>query len=215
MKVYSLNPKGLHQFKQGFVLRSGLFASIMIGLGVGAILTLTGNILADGPTTLHLISLLVGGSLLLVVAVAIRAAKIRQQPVWDSIQVEMADDYIVWRQSNKPEMRIHRDEVTYLADVTDPLNTTRGLLVRTKDARRWISIPDSIQDYEEIKTRLLSWGSLRQYTGAERFRSTAIMVGLASCFLLSMVTQSPLLVVIIGLFALCGYALIYVINFRM
>lgn len=82
----------------------------------------------------------------------IRANMKFRKASWDSLEIEIADDYIARRQLNNPEIRLGRDEISSLEDKGNVL------CVYSTDKRRVLGIPKLLNGYDEVKQTVLSWG---------------------------------------------------------
>lgn len=117
-----------------------------------------------------------GGTLLILGVVGIflvfgvRASMKANRRTWDSVEVEIGEDYVARRQSNAPEeIRLQRDEITTLEDAGSVLN------IRTANKYRGLNVPKLLDGYDEVKATLLSWSKpLRSTRGRTRIQNWAI-----------------------------------------
>jgi hypothetical protein len=75
----------------------------------------------------------------------------REQESYLTTEIELGDDFIVWRTKHKPDIRIHQDEVTSL------LSSDKGLTVQTSNMFHSISIPEYLIGFEKVKSKLSTW----------------------------------------------------------
>ena len=77
----------------------------------------------------------------------------QQKEIWDSIIINIDNDYISRQQIRIPEVRIERTEVTAIEE------NKCGLWVKTENKARSLIIPIQLEqvDYLEIKETLISW----------------------------------------------------------
>lgn len=75
----------------------------------------------------------------------------REQESYLTTEIELGDDYIVYRKKYKPDIRIQRDEVTSL------LSSGKVLTVQTSNMFYSISIGENLIGFEEVKSMLTTW----------------------------------------------------------
>ncbi|TES89886.1 MAG: hypothetical protein E3J88_05180 [Anaerolineales bacterium] len=75
----------------------------------------------------------------------------REQESHLTSEIELGDDYIVSRTEQKPDIRIHQEEVTSL------LSSDKGLVLQTSNIFQSISIPEYLIGFEEVKSKLSAW----------------------------------------------------------
>jgi hypothetical protein len=107
----------------------------------------------------------------------------QQQAIWESIKIEVGDDYIARQQIRIPQIRINRGEVTAVWEVGN------GLCILTADKFRSLSIPKELDspDYEEIKSALSTWANIQPKSRGAQIKNTALtimlLIGIGIIFL--------------------------------
>ncbi len=115
----------------------------------------------------------VGSTLLsfaLVTALFVFGVRESVKSIWKSFEVELGDDYVARRQVRSPEIRIGRDEVTYLQE------DSSGLAVHTNTKNKLIGIPRTLDGYDAVKSVLISWAPTRPPLLDSRTRTIAVSI---------------------------------------
>lgn len=117
--------------------------------------------------------IMLSGIMALVLAIIAASLALKQNgKVWQSVQIEVGDDYIARSQVRIPQMRIERNEVTSIEEMGN------CLCIRTTDKRRTLAIPKVLDDadYQEIKGTLSTWATIQPAASDVNIRSMLLVV---------------------------------------
>ncbi len=141
MRTYTVKPEGIEVVRKRMLLFGAAFTVVVIS-SVWLLLPDI-NPLAFGITML--IVALVGGF-------AFRRGMQRLAETWPTYTLTVADDHILKQQSHYPDIRIGRDEVKSIQKVF-----TGEIAVKTRDWKKFIVIPRSLNGIEEVEAVLRQW----------------------------------------------------------
>ncbi len=196
MTTYSLSAQG-----QARLRRRSL--GLVGGIGVAAILLAAWVSLSRGQgnwTTFAISLLVVVGFLGLGAWIGFRL----QRGMLESLRIELADDYIAWRQARAGEVRLRREEVRALRE------SAAGLQVLTADRYRSILVPRALDasDYAAVRDRLAAWAPLEPGGSVARAWEwgLAVVAGLGAFAVY--LSPSPWLVLVAGLVVLAFYVFV-------
>ncbi len=196
MQTYTLSPQGILKLRRRLLQRTAvIFSVILVVAGAGILSQFRGE-------WSEIVSLPFA-ALILIVVLRIgfsRSAK-QAQETWESINVEMGDDYIARRQIRIPELRIRRAEITSIQETGD------GLRITTADKFHSLIVPIALDepDYQAIKTTLSAWMPIQPVNPAvSRARNLAAGLLILAGYGIILVSMSPWLILIVAL-AMLGY----------
>lgn len=193
MKVYSLSPQGISKLRRRLVQR----LSALLGVPFLVVLGLNWWQAGDNWLTTVIVSVIVFAAVL---AIAVSRSLRQVNEVWDSIKVEVGDDYVARSQVRIPQVRIPRDEITAIEEIEG------GLCIRTADKWRTLAIPADLddRDYQEIRSKLSAWRPIRPKSAKARVQNVLLLVVLLVGFGILLISTSLWLVLGVGL-VMVGY----------
>ncbi len=196
MKIYSLSQQGISNLRRRFIRR----LSAILGMAFLIVLGVNWWRGDDNWTITLIVSIVV-----FVVVVVITFSRGLQQvkEVWESIRVEVGDDYVARSQVRIPQVHISRDEITKIEEIEG------GLCIRTSNKLRTLAIPLDLDasDYQEIRSKLSAWKPIqpRSVKVQSAVLLTVLLVGFGVIF----ISSSLWLVLIVGLAMIGYYGYIY------
>lgn len=131
-----------------------------------------------------------------------------QSAVWESIVIEVGEDFIARSQIRIPEVRITKDEVISIVEIR------QGLCIKTNHKNRSLCIPMELsdEDYAEIMAHLSSWTHLEENQSANHIStisSVLFILGFGYIFL----AANPVPVTLIAL-VLLVYLIYHLVTLR-
>jgi hypothetical protein len=93
----------------------------------------------------------------------------RMNETWSTYKLTVADDHILKQQSYHPGIRIERAEVTAIWKAS-----TGDIVVKTKDWKKFIAIPRSLNGLQEVEGILSQWKPIKQYPRTKIFLSYSL-----------------------------------------
>ena len=193
MKIYTFSPQGISSLRRRYIVRMSLILGIVFLVVAGV------NWWRGGDNWfVTLIASLVIFAVVVVIALYRGLQQVRE--VWESIRVEVGDDYIARSQARIPQIRIRRDEITQVEEIEG------GLCVRTADKLRTLAIPSDLDtsDYEEIRSRLATWQAIRPRSAKAQVQGATLLIVLLIGLGIVFISSSLWLVLAVGL-AMSGY----------
>lgn len=200
MKTYSLSPERIEHLRQRLVRRGMVVAVLLVVCLVVLIWwLLPRDSISTVVTIISSIACLVGA------AIGVRSATSRGQEIWQSIRVEMSDDFVARSQIRIPQIRINRMDVTAVEE------GWFGLLVRTSDRSRSLILPRQLDDadFQEIRNRLASWRPIQPRSVWAQLRNYLVSVILLIAFGMLFFSRSLWLVCLAGLGLTGSYGYFY------
>jgi len=166
MKTYTLPNNGFPKFRRRLIIRTGIIYLIFLAILLGVAIY---NSRDSWPFVLLIII-----PIFIVVGGFSNYRLIKQQhALWDSVRIEVGDDYVTRQQIRVPETRINRGEVASLREINN------GLCIVSADKVHSLLIPKELDssDYEEIKTAVSTWAAIQPKSPREQIKTLAwIMV---------------------------------------
>jgi hypothetical protein len=145
--------------------------------------------------------------LVIVLSVALFAffgfrALVQLQKVWESIEIEIGDQYIVRRQINVEETRIERGEVVAVQE------SEKGLLVSTMNNSRSLFIPVQLEEqgYEEVRATLSAWVPVQEASAPRMRRGVLVAVLYVLGYVFVLLSWSRWLTLFVSLAMVAGLA---------
>lgn len=201
MKTYSLSKNNFLQFRRRLIIRTGIFDIVAMAIILVVAVYKAENTWPYVQPSIAWLYVLLSIPIFLAVFGFTLYRSIKQShAIWDSVRVEIGEDYVARRQLRVPEVRINRTEVTALREINN------GLCVLTSDKFRALCIPIELDgpDYEEIKTTLSAWAPIQPKSATARIWFTAQLILLGIGTLIVFFSTSAWLVLIVGVI-LSGY----------
>jgi hypothetical protein len=177
MKSYSFSSNGLAKLQTRYLwLMGSFYAAIVCSAAV-----LVVSILPDNKLIAILATILIGVTYMLS---SIRRGLKQTKEIWESIRIEVGDDYIARTQIRKPQVRIQRQEIIAIEE------SSASLCVLTNTKTRTLAISKTLDanDYKEIRDVLASWVTIGPPSKATKSRNLLYLL------------FSLLLMIAIGLF---------------
>lgn len=145
----------------------------------------------DNPPARIILSAMI--ALVLVIITSSLALK-QNDKVWQSVQIEVGDDYIARSQVRIPQMRIERSEVTSIEEMES------CLCIRTTNKRRTLAVPNVLDDagYQEIKGVLSTWTTIQPAAPGATIRSVVFVMGVLLGFGILFFSSVPWLTLAAG-----------------
>ena len=175
MNTYSLSPSRIAEFRRQTIARTTFIFVLALFIVIAINLRQPSD---------NWITTLIAYGFVTVLFVWNAYRNLRQnEAIWESIRVELGDDYIARSQLRIPQLRINRSEVTSVERMAD------GLCVRTADKMRTLAIPSGLADDGDqvIESRLAQWAPIRPVPTGNRVRffalAGALMLGMGVAFL--------------------------------
>jgi hypothetical protein len=143
--IYHLTPEGFKNTRRQIITRIILIAipAAAVGLYIGGA---TQDSLGTFITTIIIA--------LVAVAFGIWWSLKMQKESWMSFSVEVAEEKIIRKQKNRPDIEIKASEIIKNQE------TSKGLIIRTQDKQKCLFIPKVLVGYEEVRATLNSWHSI-------------------------------------------------------
>ena len=163
MRIFFLSKQGIRDLRRGFMQRTGIIISIVLGISVW--------ISTSQMVRLDLLQYI--WSLLLVIIITLALftfssfrALAQFQKIWESIEIEIGDQYVARRQVNVGEIRLNREEIVTIQE------TKRGLIIYSVGKSRSLFIPVQLEGhgYEEVKSTLSAWTPLQEVSSQGKAR---------------------------------------------
>ncbi len=144
MKSYRLRPEFVAR-----TLRKNLVGPLIFGLVIVAMVVAA--LMARGPLTASSLTCLVPVALAFV---AFIAWTVRRQTLggWGSYRLDLDEVSVSRVQAGYPELVIRREEITRIVETP-----AHWLVVYAAEKGLQITIPEGVEDYEEIRSRLSTW----------------------------------------------------------
>lgn len=100
------------------------------------------------------------------------------EETWTSTEFEVGDDYIEMRQAHKPDIRILKDEISYVS-------SHKGVTVHTESIFRSIFIPEKLVGFDEVKSKLADWTSIKYTFNKDSLKLVAPLLVISFGIILS------------------------------
>lgn len=95
-----------------------------------------------------------------ILGVVILSRSIRRiREVWSTYVLTIGEDYLLKQQSYYPDIRINKDEIKIVQK-----SFTGDIVIKTKDWRKFIIIPRSLNGLEEVERLLATWKPITLYS---------------------------------------------------
>lgn len=94
----------------------------------------------------------------------------RLRETWLTYTLTIGEDYIFRKQLHYPDIKIEKDEITTIKNVYN------GIVIKTKNWRKFILIPHGLEKIEDVKSLLSQWKPIEQYSKKKLF--FAIFLGI-------------------------------------
>jgi protein-S-isoprenylcysteine O-methyltransferase Ste14 len=151
VRTYHLSPEGYAATRKILFLQCGaIFGGIGLFLLGSAYKGLGGSWRGDATAGfLPMVFCLVLVSVLLAIGLWIGMKRSRE--TWDSVELVIGEDFVIWRMKDYPELEIQSREVTAIKE------SSTGLRIETNQRGRRIGIASSLINYDDAKERLSRW----------------------------------------------------------
>ncbi len=202
MKTYTLSPQGISRIRRRFLQRMSLFLGIICLAVVGVNLWVIPN---NGMTaTIASIIVCIG-----VMTFALLRVLSQNKEIWESIRIEITDEYIARSQVRIPQIRITRQEITSIEE------RDGGICIRTDDESKTLFIPSDLDenDYQEIRNKLSSWIAIQPKSQKAKTQNAILLVLLIVGFGILFLSWSLWVVLLAGV-SLTGYYVYYYWSLR-
>ena len=198
MQTYTTSTQGFSKIRRDIIKRLSL-ASILLTVFLGGLELWKIKANGDGNLTYLIISIPV-----LLGAYIFTARKVisQQKEIWDSIIINIDNDYISRQQIRIPEVRIERTEVTAVEE------NKFGIWVKTENKARSLVIPIQLEqaDYLEIKETLINWTEAGIVTPAHNRKDLVLIVTYVIAFIVLFLSFNIWLNFILGAAIIAYYA---------
>jgi hypothetical protein len=87
----------------------------------------------------------------------------RLRETWPTYTLTIGEDYIFRKQLHYPDIKIDKNEITTIK------NVYMGVVIKTKDWRKFILIPHGLEKMEEAKYLLSQWKPIEKYSKKKIF----------------------------------------------
>lgn len=181
MQTYSLSRQELDRYRRRWIILGICVCLLVVGaMGYAAISSLLTNLdevgLYEPEDWVSIISEALFAFVPMVATLGIfwfvwRRQFNQYQAIWQSVRVELGADYVARWQLRVPEVRLLRDEITRLQE------TRAGLCIYTGNKYHLLSVPRSLENYEQVKATLSSWVPLTQPPARGRAFNIAVAIG--------------------------------------
>ena len=157
-KTYTLSPDKLAaSLRKTRLLFGGMLLTVLLLY-----------VLIQGSATRDWTSILLTVAVsLLLLAFAWRNVVRQQTALWESVRIELGEDYVARQQLRVAQLRIARSEVHAIEETGD------GLRLRGADKRPLLAIPTALADadYQEIRAALSTWAPIESKSSQARTQS--------------------------------------------
>jgi len=204
MKVYTLKPEVFQQEKRKVIRRSVIiFLLLLAAASVAGLLALWSGRdqadSADGFLPVWSAFVLIGVFALYGAYRGMRRSLRILKDGWDSYELGFGEDFVLKKQANMPEVEIGRDEIIRVQEATSK-GTPNGLVIRTADRHRFISVPVALDGYEEVKGKLADWQPVEPLSTVKyRYLQILIWLFMPASFLVIFLSRNEWLVLGAGI----------------
>jgi hypothetical protein len=198
MKTYALSSQGISKIRQRFLQRMSIFLGVICFVVIGISYWATPN---KGITTVIVSVVICVGIMVFALSSVLRQSK----EIWESIRIEMTDEYIARTQARIPQVRINRQEITSIEEIDG------GICIRTADKSRTLAILNDLDEnhYQEIKNKLSTWSTIQPQSPKTKAQNAFLLVVLLLGFGILFLSSSLWLVLVAGVSLISYYAYNY------
>lgn len=199
MKIYTLSPQGISKIRKQFLQR----VNIILGVACCVVIAISLWNATDNNRLMTLIISILFSAAMMIFGPS-RALQ-QNKEIWESIRIEIGDDYVARSQMRIPQVRINRQEITSIDEIG------AGLCIRTADKSHTLVIPNHLDtsDYEEIKEKLASWSTIQLESPKTNQQNTLLIIVLLAGIGILFLSQSFWVVLITGVLMTGYYAYAY------
>lgn len=168
MPSYTTNPQSFAKIRRKLIVRLLLISLIPLVLIFGwevwqIIQTGEGNL----STFWFIVPIFLG-----TIIFNLRRTIAQQREIWNSIEIEIDHNRILYRQLRIPEVVLERSKIINI------IESKQGLCIQTADRTRSLLIPINLDraDYLEIKTILSNWTEIKPASTANNIRNIILVI---------------------------------------
>ncbi|MBP2655176.1 MAG: hypothetical protein H6Q73_2745 [Firmicutes bacterium] len=196
MKTYKFSPEG---FRQAIIKTvPGIIIIIVLVLLGGGYISFRGQLSASTyGGVIPILLVLVGIGLYK----GIRKGIEREREGWLTYQLVFDNDVITKKQAYLPDVEIRRDQVVSIQE-----KSSKGMVIKTKNKYKFIFIPASLEEYDEVKKCLSDWQEFESLPrqASQIFLLVLACLGTAMALVITLVSENRLIVLPMGvLFCIC------------
>ncbi len=150
MNTYGVKPEGFSVVRK----------RVLLGGGVVLVLALLGAAFAIPSRDHTILPFGITAVIFFIIAGSVFSRNLRRlRETWSTYTLAIGEDFILKQQSHYPDIRINREEITTIQKAY-----TGELAVKTRNWRRFILIPRSLNGIEEVERLLSQWKPIVQYS---------------------------------------------------
>ena len=163
MKSYSFSSQALAKLQMRYVRGLGSFFAVVFCIAAAIVVW---NSPDNRP--ISIIATIIVGAMFIPFGIW-RGLK-QTKAILESVRIEVGDDYIARSQVRIPQLRINRQEITVVDEISG------GLCIRTNNKTRTLAIPNALDedDYKEIRDVLASWATIRPQSKSSKTQNLLI-----------------------------------------
>jgi len=198
MKSYSISSQALAKLRMRYVRGSGSFFAVVFCIAMAIVVW---NSPDNRP--ISIIATIIVGAMFIPFSIW-RGLK-QNKAILESVRIEVGDDYIARSQVRIPQLRINRQEITAVDELS------AGLCIRTNNKTRALAIPNALDedDYKEIRDVLASWATIRPQPKSSKTQNLLIFFLLVIAIGIFIFSTSLWLVLVSSLFLIASFGYYY------
>ena len=154
MNTFRLNPEGFKKFHRRILF---IFLIVFIIIPPTLVYVVPRNEFKILPFIITMIVFIIG------IGMGGFIGYRRLRETWPTYTLTIGEDYIFRKQLHYPDIKIEKDEITAIKNVYN------GIVIKTKDWRKFILIPHGLEKMEEAKILLSQWKPINQYSKKKLF----------------------------------------------